>query len=52
MCCTERVGFSFTAHQQVIPPALAERFGMNDESWGKTNERVTALAYAATTIFS
>jgi HD-like signal output (HDOD) protein len=52
LCCAERVGFSYTAHRQTIPPALAAKFGLNDESWGSTKERVTALAYAATTIFA
>jgi HD-like signal output (HDOD) protein len=52
LCCAERVGFSFTAHRQTIPPALAAKFGLNDEAWGSTKQRVTALAYAATTIFA
>lgn len=52
LCCSERVGFSHTAHRQTIPPALGAKFGLDDESWGSTKERVTALAYAATTIFS
>ena len=52
LCCGERVGFSYTAHRQTVPPALAAKFGLNEESWGSTKERVTALAYAATTIFA
>jgi HD-like signal output (HDOD) protein len=52
LCCGERVGFSYTAQRQTVPPALAAKFGLNEESWGSTKERVTALAYAATTIFA
>jgi hypothetical protein len=52
LCCAEKVGFSFTAHRQTIPPALAARFGLNNDAWDSTRQRVTALAYAATTIFA
>jgi hypothetical protein len=52
LCCGEKIGFSFTAHRQTVPPALAAKFGLNDESWDSTQQRVTALAYAATTIFA
>jgi HD-like signal output (HDOD) protein len=51
LCCTERVGFSLTAHRQTISPELAKRFDLNDASLSSTQQRVAALAYAATTIF-
>ena len=51
LCCTERVGFSATAHRQTISPALAAKFNLNDDQLESTQQRVAALAYAATTIF-
>lgn len=52
LCCGERIGFSLTAHRQTIPLALAARFNLNDDQLESTQQRVAALAYAATTIFA
>jgi len=51
LCCGERIGFSLTAHRQSVPPMLATRFGLDTDAWDSTQQRVAALAYAATTIF-
>lgn len=52
LCCGERIGFSLTAHRQTISPEMANRFNLNDEQLESTQQRVAALAYAATTIFA
>ncbi|HEV2295618.1 MAG TPA: HDOD domain-containing protein [Tepidisphaeraceae bacterium] len=52
LCCGERIGFSLTAHRQTIPPELAAKFNLNDDQLESTQQRVSALAYAATTIFA
>jgi HD-like signal output (HDOD) protein len=52
LCCGERLGFSLTGHRQTIPPETAAKFNLNDEQLESTQQRVSALAYAATTIFA
>jgi HD-like signal output (HDOD) protein len=51
LCCAERIGFSMTAQRQALPPEVAAKFNLNDDQLESTQQRVSALAYAATTIF-
>ena len=37
---------------QTITPEMANRFNLNDDQLESTQQRVSALAYAATTIFA
>ena len=52
LCCAEKVGLNLTAMRQTITPEMASRFNLNDDQLESTQQRVAALAYAATTIFA
>jgi HD-like signal output (HDOD) protein len=51
LCCQEKIGFNRTALRQRFNNALLGRLGLNQEMIEDTQQRLTALAWSAITIF-